>query len=161
MVGIFNLQAWRRVFNKTKPEDRALRLTRKRDLFLAFTIVSLPLIAIASILVGFVFNASEREKPDPSVETAELPIVHYDTATAYYTGITPGSFLLLGSWASNIAEIVVAPFMVIFSYAVARELLQGSGTDSTGSDLRPPLLREIMRGGNSMSSPRCNAFACR
>lgn len=58
----------------------------------------------------------------------------------------PGSFLLVGSWASNIAEMVVVPFMVLFSYAVAREILLRSESDYDDSDPRPPLLREIMRG---------------
>jgi len=83
--------------------DRTPRLNRKRDLLLAFATVSLPLLIIALILVSFVFNVSARERPDLFVGTSELPVTLYDTATASYTGISPGSFLLLGSWASNIA----------------------------------------------------------
>lgn len=148
-LGMSRFQAWRRVFD-TNNEDSSRRLTRKRDLFLAFAIVSLPLLAIALLLIGFIFNTSERQRPDRSVETPELPIVYYDTKIAYYTGVNPGPFLLLGSWASNIAEIVVAPFMVIFSYAVAREVLQGSIRHGTTSDIRPPFLSEIIRGGHGM-----------
>jgi len=139
--------------------DRTPRLDRKRDLLLAFATVSLPLLVIALILVSFVFNVSARQRPDLFVGTSELPVEPYDTATAFYTGITSGSFLLIGSWASNIAEIVIAPFMVIFSYAVAREVLREETIeDSTISDHRPPFLSEIIRGSHGMSTSESNAF---
>ena len=145
---IFTLRAWRRVLKPGRGKDGVQRLTRKRDVFLAFAIVSLPLLAIAIILIAFAFNAGQREKPDPTIGTPELPVVDYNTSTVYYTYYTPGQFLLLSSWASNIATIVVAPFMLIFSYAVARELLQESIKDRTAAQARPPLLSEIMRGGS-------------
>ena len=59
-----------------------------------------------------------------------------------------GSFLLIGSWASNIAEMLVAPFMLLFSYAVAREMLQHPTNDSDFRDSRSPLLREMIRGSH-------------
>jgi len=121
--------------------------------------LGLPLLNIALILVSFVFNVSARERPDLSVGTSELPVIIYDTATAFYTGITPGSFLLLGSWASNIAKIAIAPFMVIFSYAVAREVLRESIEDSTMTDQRPPVLSEIIRGSHGMSTSEKTAFS--
>ncbi|KAL6715332.1 hypothetical protein ACLMJK_007598 [Lecanora helva] len=74
--------------------------------------------------------------------------MNYSTSAAYYTGITPGSFLLLGSWASNVAELAVAPFMVIFSYTVAREFLHEPGKDPVNSGVPPPFLSEIMRGSH-------------
>lgn len=131
-------------------KGKTLRLTRKRDVLLAFTTVSLPLLAIALILIGLIFNASERERPDLSVGTDQLPIIPYDTSGLYYTGTSPGSFLLLGSWASNIATICVAPFMIIFSYAVAREILQESTKDRTMSNSHPTYLKEMMRGDYGM-----------
>ena len=133
---------------------QAPRLNRKRDVLLAFAIVSLPFLVIASILIAFVFNTTEHQRPDNSIGTSDLPIEPYDTATAYYTGISSGSFLLLGSWASNVAEIVVAPFMVIFSYTVAREILIESMRDRAASHLRPPVLGEILKGGHGMLNPQ-------
>ena len=138
--------AWRRTKVDT---DKTPRLTRKRDVLLASTIVSLPLLAIALVLIGFAFNPSQRERPDLSVGTWELPVEPYDTGRFFYTGISPGSFLLLGSWASNIATVCVAPFMVIFSYAVAREILQESLKDRAAVDSHPTYLKEMIRGGHS------------
>ena len=122
------------------------RLSRKRDVFLAFVVVSLPLLVIAILLLAFIF-ASERERPATYTQTRELPFFQNVSLDAFYTSVDPGSFLLVGSWASNIAEMVVAPFMLLFSYAVAREILHAA-TDHEDAQSRPPLLREIMRGAH-------------
>ena len=154
-----NTPAWRvwRRPNKprqtTKPAEKIndARLTRKRDLLLAFAIVSLPLLVIALILLVFVFKYSQRNFLDPSVGTRELPSSNYDFGNVFYTSISPGSFLLVGSWASNVATIVVAPFMLLFSYAVAREMfLQQPSMNPDMSNARPRLLREIMGGAYGM-----------
>ena len=124
----------------------APRLSRKRDLFLAFTLVSLPLLVIAILLLAFTFHY--RENPVSYGEIPELPFRDKPSTDAYYTTVDPGSFLLVGSWASNVAAIIVAPFMVLFSYAVAREIIQHEKDGHQDSGLRPPLLREIMRGAH-------------
>ncbi len=139
-----------RRFRQSKTTDitektQVPRLSRKRDLFLAFVVVSLPLLVISVILLAFVF-LNDREKPADYLEIPELPFFDYPPLDAFYTKVSPGPFLLVGSWASNIAEIVVAPFMVLFSYAVARESLQRSLKDPEDSAAPPSLLREIMRG---------------
>ncbi|KAL8829144.1 MAG: hypothetical protein Q9170_006304 [Blastenia crenularia] len=138
--------AWRRR-KETLEKAELPRLTRKRDLFLAFAIVSLPLLAIALLLIVFTFKFSQNKYLDFSIGTRELPASEYDLGTFYYTSITTGSFLLVGSWASNFATMVVAPFMVLFSYTVAREMIfQQSSIEKGVSDAPLPLLREIMGG---------------
>jgi hypothetical protein len=129
----------------TTPHISVPHLNRKRDLFLAFAVVSLPLLVIAVVLLAFVF-LNDRERPADYVEIPELPFFNHPPLDAFYTTVSPGSFLLAGSWASNIATIVVAPFMVLFSYAVARESLQQSLKDPGDSAAQSSLLREIMRG---------------
>ena len=125
----------------------APRLSRRRDLFFAFVIVSLPLLVISILLLSFIF-LSDREIPSSYPQIPVLPFFDYPSLNAFYTNADSGNFLLLGSWASNIAEIVVAPFMVLFSYAVAREIIQHAARDPEDADSRPPLLREIMRGAH-------------
>lgn len=133
--------------NDHTKNDSTPRLSRKRDLFLSFIIVSLPLLVISILLLAFIF-LSFREIPASYAEIPVLPFFDYPPLDAFYTTVSPGSFLLVGSWASNIAEIVVAPFMVLFSYAVAREVLQHPSSDQDEAGSRPPLLREIMRGAH-------------
>lgn len=143
----FNLASLRRSGkgNDDKGKATAPPLSRKRDLFLAFVIVSLPLLVIAVLLLTYTFNS--RENPTSYVEIPVLPFLEHPSTDAFYASVDSGSFLLLGSWASNVAAIIVAPFMVLFSYAVAQEL-QHEEIGHEDTDLRPPLLREIMRGAH-------------
>ena len=130
-----------------KEQSSAPRLSRKRDILLAFVIVSLPLLALAILLLAFVFF-HDREEPASFLGTRELP-VRYPPSNAFYSRVDVGDFLIVSTWASNVAEIVVAPFMVLFSYAVAREILQHEARDHRDDGgSQPRLLREIMRGAH-------------
>ena len=144
-----NLSVLRRSSKGNHHTEQAFppRLSRKRDLFFAFIIVSLPLLVISILLLAFIF-LSDREIPASYTEIPALPFFEYPPLNAFYSRVDLGSFLLVGSWASNIAAIVVAPFMVLFSYAVAREILQHEKSDHEDAGSRPPLLREIMRGAH-------------
>ncbi|KAG7007782.1 hypothetical protein G7Y79_00008g024200 [Physcia stellaris] len=121
------------------------RLSRKRDIFLAFTIVSLPLLVIAILLLAFVFRA-EREIPDNDTDNLELPVNNSLSSDAFYTRKDIGDFLLVGSWASNFATLTIAPFMLLFSYAVAREVALQSDKNHENPSTGLPLLQEILRG---------------
>ena len=142
---ILSMQNWRRWTATGKEKDGAPGATRKRDLLFAFAIVTPPLLAIALILVGLVFNASDRDTPNQIKGTPELPVVNYPTSNVLYTGVDPGSFLLVGSWASNFATITIGPFMVIFSYTIAREILQELGKGDQTFNLPSPFWRKIIR----------------
>ena len=122
------------------------RLSRKRDLWLAFVIVSLPLLVISILLLAFTFH--DREKPLLYQEDLRLPFLNRPSLQPFYTNVASGSFLLVASWASNIAGFVIAPFMVLFSYAVARRILLHPTGDYEHAQSQHPLLREIMRGAN-------------
>lgn len=122
----------------------APRLSRKRDLWLAFVVVSLPLLVIAISLLAFTFH--DREQPLLYPEDDRLPFSRPPSLRPFYTNVASGSFLLVASWASNIAGFVIAPFMVLFSYAVAREIVLHPTGDYEYAQSHPPLLREIMRG---------------
>ena len=130
-------------------QGQAPRWSRKRDILLAFVIVSLPLLVLAILLLAFVFF-SDREEPALDIGTRELPLDHLPSNASYYSKVDVGDFLIVSTWASNVAEIVVAPFMVLFSYAVAREILQHEAReDRDDGRSQPPLLREIMRGAHA------------
>ena len=100
--------------------------SRKRDLLLAFALVFVPLLVIVSILLAFVFCRSSRVQFS-FYETAELPI-RTPLRTSYYTMQSVGAFTLLGSWASNAASLLLAPFMILFSFNIARAIAS-SGID--------------------------------
>ena len=144
------LAFWRRSGKQDGRKEKASvapRLSRKRDIFLAFVLVSLPLLLLAILLLAFVF-LHDREELALDIGTRELP-VEYPATNAFYSIVDVGDFLIVSTWASNVAEIVVAPFMVLFSYAVAREILQHETRDHRDDGgSQPPLLREIMRGAH-------------
>ena len=134
--------------NHKEQTSAAPRLSRKRDILLAFVIVSLPLLVLAILLLAFIF-LSDREEPASYRGTRELPLDYPLPPNAFYSTVDLGDFLIVSTWASNVAEIVVAPFMVLFSYAVAREILQHEARDHRDhGGSQPPLLREIMRGAH-------------
>lgn len=143
----FNLSSLRRLGKRKSlaEHNSTPQLSRKRDLFFAFVIVSLPLLSIAILLLAFIFD-SHREAPASYEEISELPFLEHPSLDAFYANVDPGSFLLVGSWASNFATIVVAPFMLLFSYAVAREIVQHATKGLEDANSPPPLLREIIRG---------------
>ena len=99
------------------------KASRKRDLLLAFALLFIPLSAIVIILLAFVFYKTERVQFQ-QYRTRELsiPSDNATSRTSYYTTQSIGSFTLLGSWASNVAQFVLAPFMVLFTFYVAREV---------------------------------------
>ena len=133
--------------NRKEQASAAPRLSRKRDILLAFVIVSLPLLVVAILLLAFIF-LNDRERLASYTGTLELSL-EYPPSNAFYSKVDLGDFLVVSTWASNVAEIVVAPFMVLFSYAVAREILQHEARDSRDDGgSQPPLLREIMRGAH-------------
>lgn len=91
----------------------APRLSRKRDLVLAFVIVSLPLLVISILLLAFI-SLPDREIPASYAEITALPYIKYPSLDAFHTNKDHGCFSLVGSWASNIAEMVVVVFMLLF-----------------------------------------------
>ena len=100
---------------------KALRLSRKRDLAFAFIFVSLPL---SLVLLAFVFIV-QREVPTTASDP-RLPSLQDLSPWFYYTTTSVSGFLLIGSRASTVAQWVVAPFMILFSYAVTSEILRHS-----------------------------------
>ena len=106
------------------------------------------MLVIAAVLLAFVFDPNKREKLQQGTTIQELPTRDQLPADAYYTTVRTGKFLLVASWASNIAEFIIAPFMLLFSYTVAREILQQPREDHTLANVPPPLLSEILRGAH-------------
>ena len=129
--------------NATEPLEK----TRKRDLLLASALLFIPLLAIALLCLAFVFVGSKRVRFQFN-ETNELPILAKDIITSnssYYTLEDIGSFTLLGSWASSAAQLVLAPFMVLFSFLIAREI-KSSRTDDIETKEVASTLNKLVGG---------------
>ncbi|KAL9094213.1 MAG: hypothetical protein Q9165_003353 [Trypethelium subeluteriae] len=97
----------------------------RRDLIFTCLLVFVPLSAISLILLAFTFY-TDIHVPFPDTDSLG-DLGHYNpnvTRHAYYTKIPVGGFTLVGSWASTASQFVLAPFMFLFSYLVAKELAQ-------------------------------------
>lgn len=138
--------------NETKATSTSIWLTRKRNLFLASSVASLPLLVIAIILLVFVFQPDHRQKPaadlpDKSTYNLVFPAPQFFRSGVYWTDHHAGSFLLLASWASSMATLVTAPFMILYSYIIARKVVQESATGPQVEADRPEFFYEVLRGG--------------
>ena len=117
--------------------------TRRRDLLLAFTLLFVPLLAIPLIFLAFVFYTT-RHVTFPDKSTPRLPLNSHPLSKSYYTTVSAGSFTLVGSWASTLAQFVLAPFMALFSFYVAREIALKRGDGSEPLEMRN-VMHEILR----------------
>lgn len=138
------------ISRSTRTEKPAPWLTRKRDLLFAFSIVSLPLLAITIIILVFVFEPDRHLHQIRSTDETNLPIPDQGFSKLYWTSHKSGPFLLLSSWASNIAAVVAAPFMMICSYVVAEEAIRNSSTDAREQEHVPHFFNEVLRGRAGM-----------
>jgi hypothetical protein len=108
------------------------KLTRKRDLLLAFTMVFLPMMAIPLILLAFLLYTHKHPILD-TVGSVELPVNYHKSKGSYYTFFSVGVITLVGSWATNAAQFIMAPVMLLFSFLIAR----GYREDSQSRDIDP------------------------
>ena len=136
--------------NPPKLGDTGHRLEnagRKRELLIAFAFIFVPMAAVAFTLIAFVYYEKDRVRFNrESNGTPQLPAFPVPPANAYYTKLLIGGFLLVSSWGSTAAGIVFAPFMLLFSFVVARELVKRYDPDIPTTKQDEYLLKEILSG---------------
>ena len=120
---------------------------RKRELLIAFAFIFVPMSVIAFVLIAFVYYEKDRVHFNREGNgTPELPAFPIPPANAYYTTIGIGGFLLVSSWASTAAGVIFAPFMLLFSFVVARQLTRQYSQNPPPTKHDQYLLREILSG---------------
>ncbi|MCJ1474293.1 hypothetical protein MMC13_002951 [Lambiella insularis] len=120
---------------------------KKRELLIAFGFIFVPMTVLAIALLIFVHKKSGRVKfNDEDLGTSELPAVPRPPSNAYYTTFGIGSFLLLASWTSTAAGVVLTPFMLLFSFIVAQEIAKHHTQDASIPHHDSHLLREMLSG---------------
>lgn len=127
--------------------SRLEKAGRKRELLIAFAFIFVPMAAVAFTLIAFVYYEKDRIHFNrESGGTPELPAVPVPPSNSYYTKLLIGAFLLVSSWGSTAAGIVFAPFMLLFSFVVARELVSKYDPDIPTTKQDEYLLKEILSG---------------
>ena len=93
------------------------------SLIIAFGMLFVPMLAVPLILLAFVeYSGFHQEFKERG--TLELP-VDLSNVTAYYhyTTIPVQYIATISSWASTAGQFIMAPFMFLFSFLVARGLV--------------------------------------
>lgn len=99
---------------ETNPVSRLFHIA------LAFATVFCPLVIVATLLCLFVTIPGWTIQ-NPPEENANLPVVPLDDEV-FLTTIFSNKVTLTSSFASNIAQFAVSPFLLLFSFLVALEL---------------------------------------
>jgi hypothetical protein len=86
----------------------------------AFAFVFCPLVILATLLCLFV-TIPTWTIHHPLEENANLPIKALDKSV-FYTAVFMGKVSMTSSFAPNVAQFAVVPFLLLFSYLVALEL---------------------------------------
>lgn len=118
---------------KDNPIPQVTERARSWDLLLTFAMLFVPMLGIALILLAFVFYTHKRVKFRDN-GTAALPVnLAFVSNRSYYTSIGATKFVLVSSWASTASQFVIPPFMLLFSFFVAREITYECDAPSTNS----------------------------
>ena len=118
---------------------------REQAFIIAFMAVVFPMLAIALILLCLVFVSHETF--DFQKNSADFLPASPDQppGNAFYTHVDVSAFTLASSWASTLAGLLTAPFMLLFSVIVAREIVRQPQEAATKSG-PVELLQEILTG---------------
>lgn len=108
--------------------------TGKGEILLGLGVISIPLVAISSLLLGIVFI--RRVHPTESTSSALAINANEQEPRVYYVQISSTTLVLLASFSSTIASILVGFIMTFLAYPISRHLLRA------------------MQLGNSRSIPR-------
>lgn len=96
-------------------------------LCLMFNLVFLSMLTIPFVLLGLVTWEPVHFK---SNGTSRLPVYNAAPPTGhYYTGVSPAKFALVSSWASTLVGNISSPFLILFSFLIARSLIPKAGSD--------------------------------
>ena len=115
---------------------------------LAFSLAFFPILAIPTLLLVLVTVGKVPHVTNNGTDA--LNIVNTAPSGNYYTtaGVSAGQFALVASWASTIMGNISAPFLILFSFLIARSMSRRKedGMD-TGSKER---IREILHSRSYM-----------
>ena len=118
---------------------------REQAFIVAFMAVVFPMLAIALILLCLVFVSRDTFDFRKNSSAFLPPDLNPPPGNAFYTHVDVSAFTLASSWASTLAGILTAPFMLLFSVIVAREIVRQP--QEAAAKIGPvELLQEILTG---------------
>ena len=95
---------------------------KKRDIAWAFVIIFFPMLiaglALCVLVLGLRRHVSHR---NGSSDEPSLPVNNKLRQDSYYTRTDPWKLLLASGWASTIAGWTMAPFILLYTFLIARK----------------------------------------
>jgi hypothetical protein len=105
-----------------------------------------PMLGIPLILLAFVFY-SDKHVTFKEHGTTALPANQSSVShSSYYTSVDATEFVLVSSWASTASQFVIPPFMLLFSFFVAREITRQCDAPSTVQEVSDHMLQGLLKG---------------
>ena len=128
--------------NEHDPESK--RETRQWQILLAAATIFLPILAISLVLLGFTFYGAVRltlqSDHDINADATVFPVVSNPSHSHFYSDVKSAPFVLVGSWASNVALGPFTPFILLFSFLVAWMAITESNTEPS------PIMHGLLKG---------------
>ena len=124
------------------PKERTTTPLSGAKVCLAFSLAFFPMLTIPALLLALVTVGKVPHFTSEGTET--LTTFNAAPSGNYYvtTGISAGKFALVASWASTIMSNISAPFLILFSFLIARSMsrMEEYGTDRKSKER----IREIL-----------------
>lgn len=117
--------------NRLCQEPTYGRRAGKSEIWVALGVVSIPLFIVSGLLLGIIFT--RRVRTTESASSALSFNVNEDESNAYYIQISSTTLVLLASFSSTIASIIVGFVMTLLAYPVSRHLLRSLQLSNTKS----------------------------
>src|SRR5436190_17243935 len=129
------------------PDGSSIKSSEIANIIYKFAAISIPFIALSGILVAIIFLY--RVPNNIQIHSDLLPGEIHEK-NVYYVRINSSTLVLLGSFSSSIASILITTFMSLVSYPVARRLLlkvQAQNNGDLPTSYQLGLLITLLNGG--------------
>jgi hypothetical protein len=124
---------------------------RIREILIAFTVMTLPIIIFTSILLGLVFHYRVTQNDSISGDLASNSDLSH--SNVYFVQLSATTLITVASWSSTIAPILVGFAVTLISYPVARGLLTATEKHESAQLPTPFQLSLIVRMISSGTFP--------
>lgn len=121
---------------------------RTKEILLAFSIMTIPLICFSALLLGLLFHF--RVKPSGSISSNLSFDTDYNESNVIYIRMSATTFTTIASWSSTVAPLLVGFAVTLVSYPVAKSILvaaQKNDVVQLPTPFQLSLVLRILSGG--------------
>jgi hypothetical protein len=132
----------------------------KRVIFASLALIVVPMMGLASLLLGLVLSNNVDKPADRSSGSLTLNLRSEFDADAYYVDFNPTTLVTIASWSSTVAPLLAVSAMILVSFPLAQSLKANS--QMSGSELPTPFQFSLLLDSLSAGiTPLWNALSYR